>query len=250
MILWSALLGIGTGTLLGLLGGGGSIIAVPILVYILRMEAKAAIGTSLLIVGISSFLASFAHYQQNHVRLRTALVFGSAGCCGSFLGAEIGKQISDTLQLTLFAIVMGVVGALMLLPKRQEHNPKHVNDKFKIAIELAAGGAAGILTGLLGVGGGFIIVPALAFAVRLPIKQAIGTSLLIIALNSVVSVITYAPFVRFSGAVLPFAAGTMTAAPIAGHFASYIHQDKLKTAFAVSLLVLAIWMCTTQLSSI
>lgn len=244
----SGILGLGTGALLGLLGGGGSIIAVPILVYLLGMELKAAIATSLAIVGISSFLAAITHYHHDHVRFRTALMFGAAGCAGSVVGAEIGKSISDSMQLSLFAAVVFVVAILMLVPRHSSQAaPPHIESQRKLPFVLAAGATAGVLTGLLGVGGGFIIVPALALVLHLPIKQAIGTSLVVIGLNSTIGVLMYAPYIRLSGPVVPFAAATIAAAPIAGHFVRYVHQDRLKMAFAVGLLVLATWMSAKQI---
>lgn len=242
MLLLSIALGLVTGGLLGLLGGGGSIIAVPIMVYILGLEAKTAIGTSLVIIGIASFLAAISHYRRNSVLIQTALLFGGAGAVGSYLGALAGKNLSDSMQLVLFALTMAYIGVLML-KQRPDQGDHHTSpQKNKLAKLLIAGCGAGILTGVMGVGGGFIIVPALTFFVGLSIREAIGTSLVIISMNSLVGAATYAGFVRWGSTVAPFVAGTIAAAPIAGHYAHHVRQKELKTGFAITLLALSTFM--------
>lgn len=246
MMLFGAILGMATGGLLGLLGGGGSIIAVPIMVYVLGVEAKSAIGTSLVIVGVASLLAAVSHYRRDAVSMRTALLFGGAGTVGSYAGAIAGKQLPDELQLIFFACIMALIGFLMLKHKNASLAKVDVQ-KNNIAKMLISGFGAGLLTGLLGVGGGFIIVPALTFVVGLSIQEAIGTSLLIIGMNSLVGAATYASFVHWGNTVLPFVVGTIAAAPVAGHFAHLVRQSLLKTSFAVTLLALSGFMLTKQL---
>jgi uncharacterized membrane protein YfcA len=245
MMLLSITLGLATGGLLGLLGGGGSIIAVPIMVYILGVEAKAAIGTSLVIVGIASLLAAISHYRKDAVLLRTALLFGGAGAVGSYGGAIVGKQLPDKLQLIFFACMMAVIGFLMLR-HQMKATTISTGDKNNLARILISGCGAGVLTGLLGVGGGFIIVPALTFIVGLNIKEAVGTSLVVIGMNSLVGAVTYASFVQWGNTVLPFVAGTIAAAPIAGHFSHHIRQSALKTGFGVTLVALSGFMLAKQ----
>lgn len=240
-----AFLGLITGTLLGLLGGGGSIIAVPILVYVLGLQAKTAIGTSLVIVGLASFSAVLPHWRRNCVSLRIALLFGASGAIGSYLGGVLAGGIPDQIQLIMFALIMALVGILMLTAGKNSEASQQQHS-HQLSIVLAAGLGAGLLTGLLGVGGGFIIVPALMLVLGLPMKQAVGTSLLVIAMNSLVGATVYASHVSFVGSVLPFAIGTILSAPVAGHFAHYIEQAKLKVGFALSLLLLSAWMLIRQ----
>ena len=246
-MLGSAFSGLATGTLLGLLGGGGSIIAVPILVYCLGLETKEAIGTSLVIVGMASLLAAWSHYRKQSVVVPTAIIFGATGGFGSFAGSRLAQHIPDALQLTLFAVVMAFVALLML----RHNQPSNGSDNYEIEIALPvvliAGLGAGLLTGLIGVGGGFIIVPALTILLRMPIRKAIGTSLLVIGINSMIGAISYASQLRFNLSILPFAIATLAAAPVAGRLAQYIPQEKLKFSFAISLLVLSVWMLTKQL---
>lgn len=246
-MLGSAITGIATGTLLGLLGGGGSIIAVPILVYVLGLKAKAAIGTSLVIVGLASLLAAFSHYRNKSVIVSTALLFGTSGGLGSFAGARLAQFIPDALQLSLFAILMAFLSFLMLRHKEPDITLESDGGRNTLPVVLACGFGAGVLTGLIGVGGGFIIVPALAIVLRISTKKAIGTSLLVIGINSMIAAISYAHWVSMNFIILPFAVATLTAAPIAARIAHYLPQEKLKVTFAASLLVLSAWMLTKQL---
>jgi Predicted permeases len=245
-MLGSAIAGLATGTLLGLLGGGGTIIAVPILVYVLGLEAKTAVGTSLIIVGLASLLAAWSHYRHHSVIVSTALIFGATGALGSFAGAKIAQVIPDAAQLSLFAIVMALVALLMLRHKRPTELTSN-DTKLALPVVLASGIGAGVLTGLIGVGGGFIIVPVLTILLRMPIRKAIGTSLLVIGINSMVGAISYASRLSLNFSILPFAVGTLAAAPLAGRIAQYLPQEKLKFTFAVSLLILSAWMLTKQI---
>ncbi len=245
-MLGGALSGIATGTLLGLLGGGGSIIAVPILVYVFGMEAKAAIGTSLLIVGVASLLAAWSHHRDHSVLVSTALVFGVTGALGAFAGARLAHNISDVVQLTMFALAMALVGLLMLRPGKATTEAVSEPSVTALPVVLVVGLGAGLLTGLLGVGGGFIIVPAMTMLLHLPIKKAIGTSLVVVGINSMVAAISYGSSINLSFAILPFAIGTVVAAPIAGRLAHYIPQERLKTGFAICLLILSAWMMGKQ----
>ncbi|HEY9712515.1 MAG TPA: sulfite exporter TauE/SafE family protein [Chroococcales cyanobacterium] len=246
-MLGAALSGLATGSLLGLLGGGGSIIAVPILVYLVGLDTKSAIGTSLVIVGVASWLSAWSHYRNQAVIVSTALIFGVTGSLGSFAGARLARFIPDTVQLALFATVMAVVAFLMLRHAKPADASVSDHPRATPSVVLACGFGAGILTGLIGVGGGFIIVPALTIFLRIPIKKAIGTSLLVIGINSTVGAISYASRLNLNGSVLPFAVGTVLAAPLAGRLAHYIPQEKLKFSFAISLLTLSAWMLTKQL---
>lgn len=249
-------LGLLTGTLLGLLGGGGSIIAVPILVYFLGMQAKSAIGISLFIVGLASILAAFSHLIRGQMIFRAALLFGLAGIPGSFAGAWVAGFLSDTTQLSLFALLMLLMGILMFRQRSGSYfnasSSKQRSNRLRALVTSGAG--AGFLTGLLGVGGGFMIVPALILVVGLPVKKAIGTSLVIIGINSLAGALAYATaydtHMKLAGGILPYATATIVSAPVAGYLAYYLEADKLKKAFAGFLLVLSLWMLAKQTSGI
>lgn len=246
-MLGGVILGIATGSLLGLLGGGGSVIAVPILIYLLGLEAKEAIGTSLVIVGLASLLGAWSHYSKHSVIVSTALIFGATGAIGSFAGAKIGQLIPDALQLAIFATVMALVAFLMLKQAKPTETQTENDAKTALPVVLASGLGAGVLTGLIGVGGGFVIVPALTILLRLPIRKAIGTSLLVIGINSMVGAISYASRLGLHYTALPFAVGTLAAAPVAGHLSHHLPQQKLKSSFAILLLILSAWILLKQI---
>lgn len=246
MLYVSILLGLATGTLLGLLGGGGSIVAVPIMVYIFGMETKSAIGSSLVVVSAASFLAMLIHYRRQSVLISTALLFGAIGAAGSYAGAIAARHLSGNTQLLLFAATMVVIGVMMLIKKNTQTESDNAKQKSMSKIILA-GIAAGFLTGLLGVGGGFIIVPALTYVVGLSIREAIGTSLLIISINSIIGAAMYANLMRWDGMTIAFAVSIIIAAPLAAFYAQHLRQDSLKTGFAITLLALSGFMLVKQI---
>jgi uncharacterized membrane protein YfcA len=168
------------GVSLGLLGGGGSILAVPVLVYVARVEVHAAIGMSLAIVGATALVGGLVHARAGRVDLRAGALFGATGMLAAPLGAAATHLVAPRVLLLLFAALMLGVGMLMLLGRgggRAGERP------HPIAAPLAGLGT-GALTGFLGIGGGFLIVPALTLLARLPMPAAVGTSLLVIAANS------------------------------------------------------------------
>lgn len=169
------------GLSLGLIGGGGSILTVPILVYFLGVETREAVGMSLAVVGATSLFGAFLHHRKGTVNFSSGMLFGISGIAGAFLGSPLTHLVSEKILLLIFAALMFVVALSMLWRKRNAESETIYEVNFYKAI--AAGFGVGVLTGFLGVGGGFLIVPALVFFGGLPMKQAIGTSLLVIALN-------------------------------------------------------------------
>lgn len=172
------------GLSLGLLGSGGSILTVPVLVYLAGESEKVAIAESLGIVGAISFAGFIPYALKQKVHWRSVILFGVPGMAGTYGGAMIAEFVSGRFQLLLFAVVMLIAAVMMFRDKN------HLNPAGKIEISHAwwkivlEGIAVGILTGLVGVGGGFLIVPALVLLGGLPMGLAVGTSLLIIALKS------------------------------------------------------------------
>lgn len=170
------------GLSLGLLGSGGSILTVPVLIYLAGEQEKVAIAESLGIVGAISLAGFIPYALKKQVHWRSVLLFGLPGMAGTYSGAMIAAYVSGTFQLLLFAAVMVAAAFMMIRNKNQDLNPDNSPHAWwKIVLE---GSAVGILTGLVGVGGGFLIVPALVLLGGLPINLAIGTSLMIIALKS------------------------------------------------------------------
>lgn len=170
------------GVSLGLLGGGGSILAVPLLVYVARLDVHVAIGMSLAVVGATSLGGALVHARAGRVDFRAALTFGAAGMIVAPVGAQASHAVAHRVLLLLFATLMIVVGGLMLRGRRVG-NADTLHSPRRLAIA-GAGLGVGLLTGFLGVGSGFLIVPALTLLAGLPIHTAVGTSLLVIALNA------------------------------------------------------------------
>jgi len=169
------------GLSLGLLGGGGSILTVPLLSW-MGLPAREAIATSMVVVGITSFSALIHHAREGHVAWRTGGLFGASGMVGAYAGALLGSRLPEQLLLGMFAALMLATAVAMLRGGRQAQTPPATASTPRI---LALGLASGAITGVLGAGGGFLIVPALTLVAGLPMAQAVGTSLLVITLNSV-----------------------------------------------------------------
>ncbi len=239
----------GIGLSLGLLGGGGSVLALPVLVYVMGVAPKSAIAMTLIIVGTVSLLGLIPHWRAGNVNLKTALVFGSATMVGTFTGAKIATLpvVSETFQMLLFAVVMLLAAGFMIYRSAKPMQPDNPLAAYPKPIckycwlwLLSEGLAVGLLTGLVGVGGGFAIVPALVLLAKLPMKQAIGTSLLIIIANSITGFLGYLGHVALDWHLIisfTFAAGLGT---IPGaYLARYIPAQKLQKSFGYFLLAVA-----------
>lgn len=188
------------GITLGLIGGGGSILALPILKYVMGVETKSAIAMTLAIVGIVSAIGTIPHWKQGNVNFKTAALFSPGAMLGSYLGARIASLpiITSTIQLIGFAIMM-LVAAFFMIRKssrkldreskdgveyKHKHKHKH-NDAYRLLFAPLEGLVVGIITGFVGVGGGFMIIPTLVLLGKTPMKEAVGTSLLIITFKSI-----------------------------------------------------------------
>src|SRR6185369_12064907 len=190
LLAWLGALGIGL--TLGLLGAGGSILTVPVLVYVVGEAPKAAVAESLAIVGVIAAIGALPYARKGLVAWTTVLLFGVPGMMGSYVGAVAGKYVSGHVQLTAFSVLMLAAALLMMRPPHAASKPlaasKPVKVKRKAPAQAFAEGmligvegfGIGVLTGFMGVGGGFIIVPALVLLVGLPMHLAIGTSLVTI----------------------------------------------------------------------
>jgi uncharacterized membrane protein YfcA len=231
------------GLSLGLMGGGGSILTVPVLVYVLGFDAKLAIAMSLPVVGATSLVGAVGHWRVGNVHLRTALLFGVIAMVGSYLGARFAVLLSGAVQLLTLAVVMLVAAASMLRtrPARATVGDAEETDAagapLPVAKLLAVGLAVGVLTGIVGIGGGFLIVPALVVLGRVPMKQAVGTSLLVIAMNSVSGYAGYAGTVTVPWGFLAGFTGVAIAGILAGtYLVRFVSAAALKRGFAVFLL--------------
>lgn len=178
------------GISLGLLGSGGSILTVPVLVYLVGQDPKVAIAGSLMIVGIISLFSAIPYARQGLVKWRTVLTFGVPGMVGAYLGAFGGHYVSNEIQMLVFSALMLSAAYLMFKPVKLEGADAEHEERalYKIAID---GLLVGAVTGLVGVGGGFLIIPALVLLGGLSMRLAVGTSLVIIAIKSFVGFYEY-----------------------------------------------------------
>lgn len=233
------------GVALGLLGGGGSILTLPILVYVLKMDAHAAIATSLLVVGTTSAAALIPHARAGRVRWKTGAVFGATSMVGAYAAGRVAHFIPGIVLLLAFGAMMLVTAVAMMRSPRPvdataaSDAPK-TNPFVWIVVE---GLAVGAVTGLVGAGGGFLVVPALVLLGRLPMCHAVGTSLLVITMKSFAAFAGHASGVEID----LFTAGAVTAAAILGSvggaaIAGRLPAASLRKAFAWFVLAMAVFL--------
>ena len=239
-LVFAFLLSTAIGLSLGLLGGGGSILAVPVLVYVAGVAPHQAVPMSLAIVGTTSLLAGGLHHRSGRVSLRAALIFGAAGMLGAYFGAKGTHLVEGHVLLLLFALLMLVVGGWMLAPFAQRLVASHHDTQSHrphLVLTLLAGLGVGALTGFLGVGGGFLAVPALVLFSRLPISHAVGTSLYVIALNSLAGFIGHLGGTQLAlGQTVAFTAAALLGTVVGHRIATRTHPQRLRRAFAVFVL--------------
>ncbi|MEO3756920.1 sulfite exporter TauE/SafE family protein [Mycobacterium sp. B14F4] len=219
------------GVSLGLLGGGGSILTVPLLAYVAGLDAKQAIATSLLVVGVTSAVGAISHARAGHVQWRTGLVFGAAGMAGAYGGGLVARFIPGSVLLIGFAVIM-IATAVAMLRGRKELDSDGGDRPLPIVKIVLEGLVVGLVTGLVGAGGGFLVVPALALLGGLPMPLAVGTSLVVIAMKSFAGLAGYLSSVQIDWAL----AGAVTAAALAGalvgaRLTSRVNPDALRKAF-------------------
>lgn len=224
------------GLSLGLLGGGGSILTVPILVYVLKMDPKVSIALSLAIVGVTSLFGVFKHYKNGNVKFQIALIFAPIAMLGTFMGAKLSQLISGQIQLVLFAIIM-LLASLFMLKGRKETEEKVVKINYVLISIVAV--CVGVLTGIVGVGGGFLIVPALVLLTGTSMKDAVGTSLFIISLNSFSGFYGYLGLIEVPWLfLLKFSSFSVLGIFIGVSLVQFVSQSALKKIFAVFLIIM------------
>jgi uncharacterized membrane protein YfcA len=224
-----------------MLGGGGSILTVPTFVMVLGYDPKLAIAMSLPVVGATSLIGAVGHWRAGNVQLRSALPFGAAAMLGAFLGARGSVLLSGRVQLLVLGTVM-IASALSMLRSagRTAGGIIAAERVAPLPLRLAVGGAVGALTGVIGIGGGFLFVPALVVLARVPMRQAIGTSLAVITMNCVAG---FAGQPNFAGIpwrfVIGFCGVSMIGIVLGTWVVRFVDQRTLKRAFAVFLLLVA-----------
>jgi hypothetical protein len=236
----AALAGLAVGASLGLLGGGGASLMLPLLVA-LEVEPKQAIALSLAVVGTTAAVAALRHARAGYVDLRAALLLGPAAAVGGFAGGRAAALVSGEALLLLFTGLMGAAGVAMLLPRGERVADASRPPRPLVLVLL--GVAIGALTGLVGAGGGFLFVPTLALLGGLPLRRAIGTSLVLIAANSAAGLAGHLAHVSPD----PVLGATVTGAAVAGAWlgaglAGRVPESRLRRAFGVLVLAIAAWM--------
>jgi uncharacterized membrane protein YfcA len=228
------------GVSLGFFGGGGSILTVPLLVYVFELPPKEAIASSLLIVAAASAAAAIQHARAGNVQLRVAAIFGSAGMMGAYGGARIAAFVDGGVLLLLFATMMALTASAMWRGRggsASDSDPRP-GSRRKLVLQ---GGTVGLFTGLVGAGGGFLIVPALALWAGLPISSAIGTSLLIIILNSLAGFAGYAAHVEIQAELVMAVASCAIAGSFVGsRLTALVQPSALRRAFSGFVLAMAV----------
>ena len=233
------------GLSLGLLGSGGSILTVPILVYVLGQPEKIAIAGSLIIVGTIALAGAIPWALRQQVEWRSVLLFGVPGMLGTWLGATLAAFLSGEMQLAIFAVVMLLAATRMLRPAPA---PAAVVPKVRKSRLLMQGLGVGVLTGIVGIGGGFLILPALVLLGGLSMHRAIGTSLSIISLNAYSGFAKHYLVLAATGLALDWRLIGMFALVGAGgslagqQIAHRLPQQTLRRAFAWLLLLMSVYM--------
>lgn len=184
--------GVFVGFTLGLIGGGGSILATPMLLYLVGVPPHVAIGTGALAVSANAFINFAAHARAGTVRWATGVVFAAAGVLGAIAGSTLGKAVNGQRLILLFAGMMLVIGVFMLRPRRGGGTALAPLTPRTAANVAGVGLGAGVLSGFFGIGGGFLIVPGLILATGMPTINAIGTSLLAVGAFGLTTAANYA----------------------------------------------------------
>jgi len=231
----AALLCVLVGLSLGLLGGGGSVLMVPVFVYVAKVPVSEAIAMSLLTVGLSSAAGSAKYFKQGFVNKRLVLLFIVPGIPASLLGARLARSFSPELLLFMFSLLMILISTILFTkPPRKSEAIEAVTCRPSLVFSALIGAGIGFLTGLLGVGGGFLIVPAIALMMRCSLYTAIGTSLAVISVNSITGFIGYLSLMSINlPLTIVFLFSTVGGALLGSRLSAKVSAAFLQKGFAV-----------------
>lgn len=239
MIPLTIALAVFVGVSLGLLGGGGSILMVPLLAYVGGFEPKTAIAMSLLVVGVTSAIAAVGHARAGRVRWRVAIIFGLVAMAGAYVGGRLATFVPDAVLLVAFAVIMVAAGIAMLRGRRDcaPDAPERSLPIVKIAL---LGIVVGLISGLVGAGGGFLLVPALALVGGLAMPLAVGTSLVIIAMQSFAGFAGHLASQHIDWRIAGFiTAAAVIGALLGGRLVSRVNPETLRRLFGWFVLLMA-----------
>lgn len=249
------------GISLGLIGGGGSILTLPVMVYLLHISPVTSTAYSLFVVGTTSLVGSFSFMQKQLVNYRAALVFAIPSFSTVFITRKyivpaipdpifkaFDTEISKSVGIMIFfALIMLAASYSMIKTKKEPLQDTDEDLKFNYPMIALEGGLVGILTGIVGAGGGFLIIPALVLFARLPMKMAVGTSLLIIAAKSLIGFLGDLSNLTVDWMfLLPFTALSVVGIFLGSYLSKFIPGDKLKKAFGWFVLVMGIYIITKE----
>lgn len=246
-------LGLLVGFVLGLLGGGGSILALPIFLYVFLVPTKPAIAMSLVVVGMSAFVGFLSHWRQGTVNRRVAVPFGLCAMVGAFATARLAHYVPEQAQLALFGAFAIAASVMMLRDSLRPLAPLPAEGRaatgghFTWPLALQALGV-GVLTSLIGAGGGFVIVPALVLLAHVPVKPAVGSSLLIITMNSLSGFAGYIGQVPIQWGLVGSFTGVAAVGALTGtRLVPHVPQARIKQGFAVMILLLGAYFALRKL---
>ena len=242
------------GLSLGLLGSGGSILTVPVLVYLAGEAPKVAIAESLAIVGLVALVGAASALRRGDVDGRSVAAFGAPAMAATYVGAMLSTHLAPALQLVFFAVVLlGAAAGMARGVTRASDDVSGLMSRGRLA---AMGVGVGLVTGLVGVGGGFLIVPALALLARLPMRRAVGTSLVLIVANSAVGFVRHALNLNADGIALDagliglMAAVGVGGVLVGGRLGQRLPQATLRRAFAVFLVAMGVFILWRELPGV
>ncbi len=251
MLILAGVLAIFIGLIMGTLGGGGAVLSVPMLTYLFVLEPKVAIATSLLVVASTSVVATVGHARRGNVDWPTAGLFGFSAMVGGYVGGRLGAYFSGTVLLILFGILM-TVSALGMLKGSSKERYAHLEPGKRSAVwviflqGLLVGGAAG----LVGAGGGFLIVPCLVLLGGMPIHRAVGTALVVIAVQSFAAYLGHARHVTIDWEMAGMVMGGAAVGAVFGvKLAPRVPAARLRTAFGVFVLAMAVLILSREVGS-
>ncbi|MBF2067017.1 MAG: sulfite exporter TauE/SafE family protein [Calothrix sp. C42_A2020_038] len=246
------LLAICIGISLGLIGGGGSILAAPVLIYVMSVPAKSAFAMTLVIVGVASVIGTIPHWQQGNVNFKIVALFAPASMTGAYLGARLASLpfVTPTIQLVTFGVMMLIASITMIrkgasksevpLESIVDYGKHSILPKW-LAIALE-GLVVGIITGFIGIGGGFLVIPALVLLGKTPMKEAVGTSLIILALKSVTGFAGYFGRVPIDwNLLISFTIAASMGILVGSHLTKFTSPKQLEKGFGYFVLAVAIF---------
>lgn len=239
-IVGAIIIGVIVGLLMSLLGGGGAVLIVPSMVYLLHIDPHVALATALIVVGVNALIGGTLAWRTGRTQIKTALPFGLAGVITAYVGARLSHFIPGDILLIAFSCLLLIIARVMFQGSAtQPDTTSHVRPLWHVFL---IGAGVGLVTGILGVGGGFLIVPAMVLLVGLPMAEAVGTSLIVIAINSTASMLGHLDTALDWMLIVWILLGAVPSIIFSSRLSPHIPQRQLRQAFAVFVAIIAVFM--------